>query len=886
LVGYEYPVWPPTELPTVLASFWDVNTSGQTTSDGGTPKTTAEMHDPNTFMDAGWDFIGKSDGTSDIWAEPSGGGYPILLWQLSPLPPLPTFSGGSGTINDPYLISTPNDLNRIGHNPRLMRDHFQLINDINLRDINFFIIGAYGYPYCGVFDGNGHTILNFTYDSNDRDYVGLLGYVDGGEIRNLGLIYPDIDAGTERYVGSLVGFLRDGTIMGSYVEGGSVSGDEHVGGLVGENSGTIRNCYATGSVIGNRYVGGLVGYNYNGSVWNCYTTGSVSGSGVVGGLVAGNHGGNISNSYSTGDVSGDGDVGGLVGKNTSSVSNCFWDANTQTHGVIDSIGYDLSNTVTNVSSLPTTLMQTKSTFTDAGWDFVGERHNGTTETWQMPAGGGYPVLSFFHIDIPFPLAGSGTAAQPYLVSDANELGMVSWYPVHCYFKLTGYVDLSGINWSVPVVPAFSGCFNGNDCIISSMQISGGGYLGLFGVLRDQGRIRSLCIDGASVSGNGSNVGGLVGFNDLGIISNCHFTGSLSGGYHVGGLVGCNHRGIVSDCYSTALVSGEDSVGGLVGLNYNDGGVSNCHSTGDVSGLDYVGGLVGRNHSSLSKCFSIGDVNGVSCVGGLVGGTLGSVSNCYSTGAVSGGQSVGGLAGFDHGIISNCYSTSSVTCDGYYVGGLVGDIFYGSMSNCYSTGSVNGVSEVGGLVGYNAGSFSNCYSISSVSGDDYVGGLVGQNGYSSLHIKHPGYIYNSYSTGRVQGDLNIGGLVGKHEYGAIERSFWDVNTSDLAYSDGGEGKTTAQMQTQSTFTDVGWEFVSVWDITCEGINYPRFLWQIPIGDFLCPDGVNFVDFSFFAGHWAEDNCGVSNDCEGTDLDLLGTVDINDLRIFVDNWLRGF
>jgi hypothetical protein len=94
-----------------------------------------------------------------------------------------------------------------------------------------------------------------------------------------------------------------------------------------------------------------------------------------------------------------------------------------------------------------------------------------------------------------------------------------------------------------------------------------------------------------------------------------------------------------------------------------------------------------------------------------------------------------------------------------------------------------------------------------------------------------------------------------------------------------------MQTESTFTDAGWDFVNIWDI-CEGTNYPKLVWQIPPGDFLCPDGVNLFDYSFFASLWAEDNCAASNDCDGRDLDLLGSVDIKDLRIFADNWLKGF
>jgi len=62
------------------------------------------------------------------------------------------------------------------------------------------------------------------------------------------------------------------------------------------------------------------------------------------------------------------------------------------------------------------------------------------------------------------------------------------------------------------------------------------------------------------------------------------------------------------------------------------------------------------------------------------------------------------------------------------------------------------------------------------------------------------------------------------------------------------------------------------------------WQFPLGDFVCPDGVTMLDFSLFAMHWLDDNCDQSNDyCEGTDLDLSGAVDINDLKAFADNWL---
>ena len=60
-----------------------------------------------------------------------------------------------------------------------------------------------------------------------------------------------------------------------------------------------------------------------------------------------------------------------------------------------------------------------------------------------------------------------------------------------------------------------------------------------------------------------------------------------------------------------------------------------------------------------------------------------------------------------------------------------------------------------------------------------------------------------------------------------------------------------MKSKTTFTDRGWDFLGetangtedIWAI-CEGTNYPRFVYQIPQGDIVCPDGVNSLDFSVF------------------------------------------
>ncbi len=70
------------ENANATASFWDIQTSGQTSSAGGTGKTTAEMQTAKTFLDAGWDFAGETvNGTEDIWWILEGKDYPRLWWE-------------------------------------------------------------------------------------------------------------------------------------------------------------------------------------------------------------------------------------------------------------------------------------------------------------------------------------------------------------------------------------------------------------------------------------------------------------------------------------------------------------------------------------------------------------------------------------------------------------------------------------------------------------------------------------------------------------------------------------------------------------------------------------------------------------------------------------
>ncbi len=254
---------------------------------------------------------------------------------------------------------------------------------------------------------------------------------------------------------------------------------------------------------------------------------------------------------------------------------------------------------------------------------------------------------------------------------------------------------------------FTGTFDGNGYKILNVTINGGinsRWLGLFGYIGSGSLIKNLGFENCAVSGY-YDVGGLAGWNYDGNINNCHSTAVVSGDMLIGGLVGVN-KGSIINCYSAGTVTGWDGsnyIGGLVG--YNEAGIIiGCYSNGAVKSTNTGGGLVGFNlEGTVTKCCSTGTISGDLQMGGLLGYTSsGSISNCYSTGNVSGDYEVGGLVGFTYSdSISNCYSTGTVSGD-QKIGGLVGNNC-SYISNCYSTGAVSGNTFVGGLIGENYGS---------------------------------------------------------------------------------------------------------------------------------------------------------------------------------------
>jgi hypothetical protein len=694
-----------------------------------------------------------------------------------------TYSGGSGTETDPYLLATKEDVIQLSRTGGICGKNFLMTADIDLTGEIFRYAVVPGMTGC-AFDGGGHVIRGLIIDTGGQsaDGLGFFAEVQASRILRLTLENCSVrgSVGSQRVaglVGSFVdshypicdytvprGFpyalpysctsrprMREGLIADCHVSG-AIEGTAYVGGLVGDlGGGIVVQCSSTAEVIGtDRFVGGLIGHQVFGNVQNCFASGPISGgSAYPGGLVGciawlstSSPSCNLRYCYSTGRISGNSSAGGLVGRAdypSIQVVSCFWD--TQSSGQSYSAGG---------TGKTTAQMKNISIYLAAGWDFAGETANGYADYWQMPAGG-YP--SFYAGPT---LPGEGTASQPYVVKTADELlriGHWTW----AGFVLERDMDLSGrVFTEAPIAPdhdagvasvssstydnlydgiPFMGTMDGRCHKVTGLTINDAGtargYLGLFGQLLD-GTVKRLAVEDCTITAT-------EGVSE-----------APNGSYYVGTLVG---RAVVSV-------------------------VEDCHCSGKATGRRYVGGLAGYNFAgSIARCASAAEVRG------------------------SAGVNMGGLVGYNNNLVENgnpCGIPTMVPVPPKVTPALITD--------CYAQGPVSG-RTAGGLVGNNAGKIVKCY-----------------------------------SSGLVTGSLAAGGLVTSSVSSAVTpvttASYWDTQTSGQTVSSGGTGKTTAEMKSQSTFAD--WDFVSVWSID-EGVSYPRFNRDVPRAvagpdqDFTVPHG---------------------------------------------------
>jgi len=190
------------------------------------------------------------------------------------------------------------DENPEGYKGWTLDANYELIADIDLSGAGYWTpIGTFAQGFTGTFNGNGKIItgLTITMYGMDSSRQGMFGTIAGnGTVENLALVSCTIDTNYNG-VGGVAG-ENFGTVRFCSVSGNITGLRDTVGGIVGENGGTVENCYSTATVVNKNdgygsSVGGVVGSNSNtGIVQNCYATGTIEGDDYVGGVVGGNSG--------------------------------------------------------------------------------------------------------------------------------------------------------------------------------------------------------------------------------------------------------------------------------------------------------------------------------------------------------------------------------------------------------------------------------------------------------------------------------------------------------------------------------------------------------------------------------------------------------------------
>ena len=378
-------------------------------------------------------------------------------------------------------------------------------------------------------------------------------------------------------------------------------------------------------------------------------------------------------------------------------------------------------------------------------------------------------------------AGSGTTADPYQIASLANLSWLTQSSVlsKVYIQ-TADIDASETaTWDDSDDNADGDKYNDPNDITSDG--ANDGWLpinSLTGAYNGDGKE----IDGLTIGSRSSFLGfGFFKTIEGGTVENLGLTNvNLMGNSFGGALAGTVKGGTISNSYTTGVlthVGSGEAIAGFIGvINTGVTVITNCSSDVTINGTSsskYAAGFVGRIQStdagsSISYCHADGDV-----------------VNC--------GYTVGGFVGKNEE--SNC-----------------------EINECYSTGDISAAKRVGGFAAYNKVSIKNCYSLGDVTAltNDELGRIGGFCGYNK------GVIENSYSIGSVMfaqaTDTTSLGFVG-YQKGTSVACFFDSTHSNQSTSPQALGKSTAEMKTESTFTDSSWDFGTIWKIE---ENYPNLI----------------------------------------------------------------
>lgn len=558
-------------------------------------------------------------------------------------------------------------------------------------------------------------------NNGDVQYVDSLGVTNGG-------------ATNSSNIGGIIG-TNNGNMYSGYNES-IVSGKDNVGGIIGENEGKYENDKWNGGTVANvvnatgvtgtgNNVGGLLGTNI-GSVGNGRNNGTITGNEYVGGLVGNNASKNsvLTNlvNDSSAAITGERYVGGIAGSNAGTITT----GNEETDETVNLINRGTitgqqyvggvagsnSGTITNANNdVELNVKDSAATDDNAAKYFGGIAGENTedgiiknaTNTADVNADGATYVGG---------IVGKNDGT---LENMAGNSGNVTGKDYVGGVAGLNNKDIDGVTAS-------------NDGVVKATK---GGAGGIFA--ENTGNItNSTLINNKTVAGAGANgaTGGIIGVNS-GNISRTSLKnevdGQVIGMNNVGGLIGKN---------TGTITGGRDDADSYYKYQIYNNGVINVGTWTDRDGDGVVdvytnefnaqagsniGGLIGNNTTengktgSLTAGYNTGAINaaGSENVGGIAGSNSGKIDQVFNTvitadgkntGTITGGTNVGGLVGNNSGTLSNAYNTTGVTGDDKF-GNAVGNNT-GEITNIYAsntTGILIGAGYENGKV-YNAYSF--------------------------------------------------------------------------------------------------------------------------------------------------------------------------------------
>ncbi|WEG18469.1 hypothetical protein PQ478_08300 [Alkalihalophilus pseudofirmus] len=341
--------------------------------------------------------------------------------------PTTTFSGGSGTAENPYIIKSPTDLSNIRLFLQNRNVHFALGANIDLDVLPFNSLGwdrigtSTTLSFQGTLDGRGFAISGL-YIPDTGTYNGLFGYISNATIKNLRLVNT-YSNNKSNYLGSLAGSATNNTVLDNVIAEGLFEDrgtGSYTGGICGrDDSVTYYDCGSRIKIVTNStYTAGISGYTNNSNWYRCFFDGeliSTTSSNHIAGLGAYGYYCNFYDCYALGTINSGGSSyvagictymryassingcyvatrfiqtggtyrGALVGRtynSTPQMINSYWDA--------EVTGLDSSPNISNSFGLTTEQMKTPSSY--VGYD-TKTRSDGSP-VWNMIEGE-YPTLN-------------------------------------------------------------------------------------------------------------------------------------------------------------------------------------------------------------------------------------------------------------------------------------------------------------------------------------------------------------------------------------------------------------------------------------------------------------------------------------------------------------